>query len=293
MLNRINPFNPIYKACNNGTNKDKYVNPIDFPRYLDVELTNKCNLQCIMCPTGRNISIRKQGFMSHDIFEKIVRECQIYGCHIRFVRWGEPLMHPDLTRFIAMIKSAGLMCHINTNGMFIDDEFIVKILKLRLDSIKFSFQGVTKDEYEKYRKGAKWEELILNIKRLYDYRRRKKLPYITIGSTVQHISSDIKRFRRKMSEMADKITIGITHNIINPQSTGRTPNCPEIYDKLSINWDGTVSGCCADWNNTLFVGDLKYNTLKEIWDGDIIDYYREMIANNRHAELTPCNSCYL
>lgn len=291
-MERRNPFSKIYSACNSGTNIDKYANLIDFPRLIDVELTNTCNLRCIMCPTGRNVSIRPQGFMSHGTFEKILRECYRHRCHIRFVRWGEPLLHPELTRFIGMVKGAGLMCHINTNGMFIDDEFIVKILRLQLDSIKFSFQGVTKEEYEKYRQGAEWERLIINIRNLYLYRLKKRNPYITIGTTVSKSEGkDIERFRKKMQEISDRVEVSRTRNIINPLSTGRTPRCPEMFDKLSINWDGTVTACCSDWNNTLLVGDLKHSTLEGIWNGEAIDHYRKMIVNNRHAELIPCNYC--
>ena len=296
-MSNTNKWNSIYSKCNSGTNKDKYANLIDFPRFLDVELTNTCNLNCIMCPTGMNISQRKQGFMSHGTFEKILTECIRHRCHIRFVRWGEPLLHPELTRFIGLIKGTGLMCHINTNGMFIDDEFIIKIIRLKLDSIKFSFQGVDKNEYEKYRQGAEWEKLILNIKRLHDYRGRKKLPFITIGTTVtQSTSNDnIINFKSKMSEISDRVDIGITRNIINPPtlSTTNHPSCPEMFDKLSVNWDGTVTACCSDWNNTLLVGDLRHSTLEDIWKGDNMDYYRKMIVNNRHSELVPCNNCYL
>ena len=288
----MNSWDRIYKECNSGSNIDKYANLIDFPRYIDVELTNTCNLQCIMCPTGRNVSTRPKGFMSHGTFNKILRECCRHRCHIRFVRWGEPLLHPELTKFIGAVKGNGLMCHINTNGMFIDDEFITRIIRMKLDSIKFSFQGVTKDEYQKYRKGAEGERLILNIKRLYDFRGQKKLPYIIVGSTVaQHIPNDIKRFKSKMSEMADEVNIGTTSNIINPGYSNRTPRCPEMFDKLSVNWDGTVTACCSDWNNTLLVGDLNKSTLYDIWRGDAIDHYRRMIVKNRHSGLDPCKAC--
>jgi len=53
-MSNTNKWNSIYSKCNSGTNKDKYANLIDFPRFLDVELTNTCNLNCIMCPTGMN-----------------------------------------------------------------------------------------------------------------------------------------------------------------------------------------------------------------------------------------------
>jgi radical SAM protein with 4Fe4S-binding SPASM domain len=247
-----------------------------------------------MCPTGCNVSIRPAGFMSHGTFIKILKECARYNCHIRFVRWGEPLLHPELTKFIGAVKGSGLLCHINTNGMFIDDEFCVKVIKYGLDSIKFSFQGIDKYSYEKIRCGANWEKLILGIKRLHDYCFHKRRPHISIGTTITNETPDeVEHFKSKMLEISDEVNVGRTVNIINPAPNGLTPDCPEMFDKLSINWNGTVTMCCADWNNTLTVGHLEKSTLSDIWNSKEADYYRKMIVDNRHGELIPCQSCHV
>ena len=288
-----NPWTKIYKECDSGTNKEKYNNLPDFPRYVDVELTNKCNLHCRMCPTGCNVSMRPTGFMSHGTFTKILMACAAHNCHIRFVRWGEPLLHPELTRFIGIVKSSGLLCHINTNGMYIDSEFCTKVKNFGLDIIKFSFQGTDKYGYEKMRAGASWEKLILNIKMMHDYRYKGKKPFISVGTSITNETPDeVDHFKSKMLEIADEVTVGKTYNIINPQPNGLTPTCPEMFDKLSINWDGTVTMCCADWNNTLIVGNLENSTLGDIWKSRKADYYRKMIVDNRHGELIPCQSCH-
>ena len=291
---RTNLWKQIYKECNSGTMKDKMNNLIEFPRYVDIELTNTCNLGCIMCPTGRNLLIRPVGFMGHGMFIKILKECARYGCHVRFVRWGEPLLHPEVTKFMAMVKSSGLMCHINTNGMLLTDEVISRIISMKLDSIKFSFQGVDRDEYERFRKGGSWEQLLINISELYNRRYKKKQPYITVGSTVSKPDIEaIRHFTSKMLEIADEVSVGHTRNIINPEPNGRKPNCPEVFDKLSINWNGEVVACCSDWNNSMLLGNLEKSTLYDIWHGDNANYYRQMLVDGRHAELELCKSCYL
>lgn len=68
--------------------------------------------------------------------------------------------------------------------------------------------------------------------------------------------------------------------------------CPEVYDKLSINWDGSVTACCGDYDNMLIVGDLKEKTLQEIYQGERINMIREIISRDAYDEIPLCSTCY-
>ena len=285
-----NPFIPIYKACYTGTGKEKLANPLPFPRMVDVELTNLCNFQCRICPTGMRTVKRNQGFMTGNIYQKILNELRIYGTPIRFVRWGEPTLHPQLTYFIEQAKKGGLLCHINTNGFFMDSEFISRILHIPLDVIKFSMQGINRRDYKKMRAIDFFDELLANIKELYLRRNDRRKPFIEIGTTIMNDSTeDVVEFKRQLSQVCDRVTIGETRNLNKPAK--RYIECPEVFDKLSVNWDGLVTACCGDYDNEMIVGDIKETTLKEIWGNSKMKYYRQMLADMRHAELPLCRNC--
>jgi radical SAM protein with 4Fe4S-binding SPASM domain len=274
--------------------KDKMANLQEFPDILNIELTNLCNLQCRMCPTGRGLLMRKQGFMSNDTFEKILTEAAAHDTAIRFVRWGEPTLHPNLMKFVRMVESYGLLCHINTNGFFMDDKIISDMIQIPLDSIKFSMQGVTKDEYEKWRQGGNFLLLLGWIKELYLRRNRRKLPFITIGTTVsKRDEENIKEFKCSMRSISDSVLVGTIRNIIARTERGNNPNCPEVFNKLSINYNGDVTACCADYDDYMKIGNIHKNTLKELWTSNRINYYREMLCEGRHAELEICKSCII
>ena len=91
---RLNPFKPIYAECNEGNSRQKIDNLPIFPRCLDIELTNLCNFKCLMCPTGTGAHQRKKGLMSDAVFDKIIDEIKKYKTPLRFIRWGEPTLHP-------------------------------------------------------------------------------------------------------------------------------------------------------------------------------------------------------
>lgn len=72
----------------------------------------------------------------------------------------------------------------------------------------------------------------------------------------------------------------------------RISTCPEIWDKLSINWDGSVSACCQDYDNIMIVGNILENDLKEIFHSEKEKQYREILKYNNYEQLVLCQNCY-
>jgi len=132
-----NPFQKIYQSDEfKGVLTHK---PAKFPYIVDIELTNHCNLHCVFC--GQRTMTRHKGFMSKELFEKVVNECAKHKTPIRLIRWGEPFLHPEIMKFCEYAKSKGVPVHITTNGTLIKDK-IPEICQF-VDSIIFSFQRDT------------------------------------------------------------------------------------------------------------------------------------------------------
>jgi radical SAM protein with 4Fe4S-binding SPASM domain len=68
--------------------------------------------------------------------------------------------------------------------------------------------------------------------------------------------------------------------------------CPEVFDKLSINWDGSVSACCRDYDNKMIIGDMCVHSLKNIWYGKKMNAYRELLSKLQYEKLDLCKTCY-
>lgn len=283
-----NPFGVIYKECNTGTMADKAKRIKPFPDYLDVELTNNCQLSCKMCPTGLNISSRPKHFLPAHLMQKIIQECIIYpNCRgIRFVRWGESLLHPSCVEFIHLVKKAGLLCHLNTNGVLADNEFISDILKAKLDSIKISYHTSVYSSKDAH------TDVTKRIRELYLKRSKRQYPFILVGTTIDEVKDD-PEFKDKVKPICDKVIVSKTKNLLNPNVITNYPECPEAFNKLSINSDGSVTACCADWDGLLIVGNLNKQSLKEIWDSKELNQIREMLVKHQHNLLPVCKQCIL
>jgi len=267
-----------------------------------------------MCATGVGSVKRKKGYMEDQVFNKIVKEIEYYKTPIRFVRCGEPFLHPKIIEYIRILKSIGSIVHINTNGFLLDEEMMDNILDVGLDSIKFSFQGVDRKSYHEMRNKDFFQELLNRVRMLYEKRGDLDKPFIQASTTITYETPEqVNNFRERLKSDVDLLTVGrtileyidIEKCKLNDRERSmllylkkqesvvkKHLECPEVFDKLSINWDGTVSACCWDYDNKMLVGDLKENSLKQIWESQRMHKFQSLLADMRHNDLELCSTCY-
>lgn len=320
MSQRENPFVPIYRKINGGTNQEKYDmiknGDIQLPYYLDVELTNFCNFNCCFCPTGTKAMQRMRGHMPDNVADAIAENVKKYNIPaVRFIRWGEPTLHPNYLSILEKVKNAGALIHINTNGSLLDEEQIQKLLDMHLDSIKFSFQGADEGTYNEMREGGDYLRLLDIVRKFHEMRGERDYPYIQISTTLTGETADqIEGFKSDIGDYCDYYNVGYTklnhlnvdtmnideeeknkirrlqeHETIN--HTFR-PVCVEAFDKLSINWNGDVTLCCSDYDNFMLVGNILDMDLKQIFNSRAADIYRDAIAKMQYGKIKCCSNCY-
>ncbi len=304
----MNPFKPLYDACN--APKDEL---IDFPRIIDLEVTNTCNFRCVMCPTGNRSMKRPSGFMNYGTFVRVVEQCD--GCHgIRFIGWGEPLLHPDIVRFVCFANQHDILTHLNTNASKLDLRMAEDLVDAGLSSIKFSFQGADKESYQQMRKTDFFEGMVRAIEKMHQARGHRKFPYISASTSLTDESPQIvEKFRERLEPLVDSLTIGRTifgfmdlqvarlseeeKQRIEPMIEWERANlrhpdpCPEVFDKLTIQWDGSVRVCCNDYNGLTNLGNVMTSPLRDIWRHKQIEEYRARLRKKDY-DAPLCKDCW-
>lgn len=283
-----------------------------FPFLVDIELTNHCNLKCIFC--GQQAMTRHKGFISEKVFKKVVDECSQYNSPIRFIRWGEPFLHKKIIDFCKYIKSKNLLLHITTNGLALKDDHMKALIDVGLDSLIFSLQGATKEQYEIMRQNCQYDKLKASILGMVELRGDRPKPFIHISSTMTNeAKKEVDDFVNFWGHIVDSVGIGKTnlsrlsaHQIKSLETIGKLEvlkkqqttkkyyrPCNEVYQKLSVDWDGKVTCCCGDFDNFLTVGDVTQSTLFDIWNNSReLRIFRELLDRNLHRCLTLCSTCY-
>lgn len=315
---RKNVFSSVYKKNNEGTNKSKYLEckSRKSPLYIDVELTNHCNLQCYMCPVGTFAMKRQRGYMTMETVDKICAELMDSSIEgVRLIRWGEPTLHPQFIEILRKFKNTNKLIHFNTNGTLLDRAMIEKIVEMDIDSVKFSFQGCDEKSYLEMRSGSSWDKVMENICLFNEIRGNKEKPFIQISTTLTDETEEKKdNFINAIENKCDYYNIGKTQlchlnidkMIISEERKQKFKDlqsreslscrhfsvCEEVFDKLSINWDGSVSACCIDYDDMLIVGNINENSLSEIFCNSKMNEIREIIRDSDYDKIGLCRTCY-
>ena len=309
---RKNPFRKIYDSEKYKTVLCRIKRPREFPYLVDVELTNHCNFNCLFC--GQQAMERPKGFMGGKVFKKIVDECAKFSTPIRLIRWGEPFLHPKIIDFCRYAKSKKILLHLTTNGLAIKESDMRALVDMGLDSLIFSFQGATKKGYELMRNNKLYDSLATNISKFVELRGKQEKPFIHISSTMlNEPQEEIDRFVKYWGGIVDSVGVGKTNlsrlsqkqikslevikklDYLKNQETVKKiyRPCTEVYQKLSVDWDGKVACCCNDFDNFLTVGDINQSSLYEIWHNSRdLKIFRELLDKERFKSLTLCSTCY-
>ncbi len=161
--------------------KNQFTGGIGYPRVMEFELSNKCNLECVMCNGYFSSSIRKNREKLSPVYspynEKFVNELDEFIPHLTDAKFlgGEPFMidiYLSIWERILKIKPE-IRIHITTNGTFLTDR-VKELLEGLNAGIIVSIDSVVKETYEKIRVNGNYERVMANLDYFRDYTFRKK-----------------------------------------------------------------------------------------------------------------------
>lgn len=299
---RSHPFCRIFR-------KEAFLKPLahplaEFPYYVDIELTNRCNIHCRMC--WRQIMTREQGLMTEEVYRRIVDEVACYDAGLRYCRLGEPTIHPQFVKYLEYANELKIPTYLSTNGTY-PAKLMRRIFQARPDVIRFSFQGLNAEEYEKWRTPARFHQVAENIALCRQERERHRWirPYLTISTTVlDEPPAEIAAFRKEWESVVDRVEVEKTDfSWVKPDGDLRDEihrstianqylPCVDLLTKIAVDWNGDITACCKDFDAWMVLGNIRQMTLKEAWDSEKERHYRSMVSHDlRHAELPLCKNC--
>ncbi len=109
------------------------------PKNVQIEVTNRCNMDCPMCPR-EDLDIHLE-HMQWDTFTEVVDRL-VDREPLTLTGWGEPFLHPRIFEMIAYCKVRGHRVLITSNGLFSKPEILENILQSDLDVLTFSLDSV-------------------------------------------------------------------------------------------------------------------------------------------------------
>jgi radical SAM protein with 4Fe4S-binding SPASM domain len=294
------------------------------PEYIQIESSTKCNLRCRTCIRSEKENCDIDLVFFRSIINQL-RRSRFGTLQVDLTGVGEPLLNPNLISMIKYAKRGGFKVGFTSNLTILNESMAEELVNTNLDYLYVSFDGATKETFEKLRVGANFEKVISNIEFLLKKRteRKKSELLVKLTATVSYGNSKEILDLVKIAEDLGVNSINFNRQIIpgkehwkhefraitlwkrraiasvkigrmaiplrRPQPCVALKGCYITYDGKVLPCNSLIQIFPRKEYNRVQVGDLKQNTLDEIWFSKSYRLFRTHLALGRHPFF--CKYC--
>lgn len=262
-----------------------------------------------------------------ELWNKIATEAGPYQAWMRCTGGGEPMLHPQMVDMIEFAKAQGARVWMNTNGSMLGPhpkhrEKLQRLIKAGIDLIEFSMDAGDYETYAKARPprgGAprdpqKWfDNHVGNIREALrlrkEYRQttrvvvsiiRQELIEGKLDEAVQFYLKDVgvdEVITRKFLSWDDNTTIDLSksldHHLYAELPTEKKEPCVWPFERLNVDTMGRVALCGQDvsFRTAEKFPNLWDVSVKDVWQGEMFNWYRRMHLEGNGAQAWPCRNC--
>ncbi|MBI4792988.1 MAG: radical SAM protein [Deltaproteobacteria bacterium] len=279
------------------------------PPRVRIEVASLCNLRCRHCPTGTSYKRLPRSIMAPDLFDLLLGQLKgirnLYDCVMYL--GGEPLLHPDLPAMIRRIKAETSAAKVmfNTNGMLLTESLCRKLAGSGINRIEVSVDGRSPEENNAIRTGADYQRVKENIHLL---RRLAPSILVCIANTLIRRPFDPEAPEIPSFLLQDFPGLPIQSNyamhwpgmnlatsaMANAATSLKEANrfCNKPFTELAVRANGDVVPCCYDLASELVLGNIRQQTLLDIWHGQKCTELRNVILQDDASRLPAlCRKC--
>lgn len=286
-----------------------------YPISVELTLTNACNLKCIYC-SDQELRDR-QGIknLEFGVFQNLFRDLKKGGTKgVVFEGGGEPTIHPDFERLVDSAWNEGLAVGLITNGT----QGISKDTLKKFEWIRVSLDASNADEYLELKKVDLFEKVISNIANYAEGCKTVGVGYVVTNKNMSNIETLVLRLRSlkvsyiQLRPVVDSPELSPSEKSLNYLELYRNDRFNVIVDGMKenadsgneelpcysssitsvISGDGSVFLCgrlnIYEWLKP--IGNIKYQTFKEIWLGEERKNQLEMVGKKDFCKSN-CPQC--
>lgn len=283
-----------------------YKDIVNFPPRVSIELTNRCNSACKMCP--RNAMTRDVQDMDITLFERLLSEIHLVGTNsVYLYRLGESLLHPQFPLAMQLLNQYNNVAPtwLSTNGMLLTPENRRVLLESDITFLNVSINALDKINYEKINEKVSYDCLINNLTNLIEEKKKtsRRTPFLR-GQIIEQVNipCDYVEFIERWGDEFDILHFGfleefagqLPDNVIEKEDVSHI-KCQRMLrdNELHIYSNGDAVICICDINAQYFkVGNVYEKTLAEIWNGESKKKLLDMHSHGEDKHHPLCGVCH-
>lgn len=196
------------------------------PRCLGIVLGNACNIDCIHCYQAKN---GDNLLRPSEIGEELRRELMAFYPYVSTLRiqGGEGFAirgFRELIDDVAHLVQRPILS-ISTNGTLIDDEWAERMVRTPFSNITVSIDGGTRTTYNRLRKGADLDTVLVNIGRIQRWKAKlhSDKPYLDSFFVIMRSNfREIPQYLELMQQHG-MMDVALQTMELSPENTARIP----------------------------------------------------------------------
>jgi MoaA/NifB/PqqE/SkfB family radical SAM enzyme len=248
---------------------------------------------------------RKLQLMDFKLYQKIIDEIALENPSARVwqIFFGDPFMCYDIAKRIVYAKQKNLSdVVLNSNGVLMSRNRAQAVIEAGLDSMYVGIDAATEVTYDRIRVGGNFKKAIKNVLKYRDLLEEIGRPdqKLFVQFVVSEMNEDeVESFKRFWVNEGVNVKIrpkiswaGLIQadNLQDNTAVDRKP-CYWLMQTMNICADGRVALCSVDIHCRVECGNVKYSSLKSLWQG-LLKEYRTMHKECRFEELPEmCHQC--
>ncbi len=286
-----------------------------FPSIVNLELTNRCNLECVFCdwPQLKDNMVLRQ--MDQSLLVNILQQCRERNVYeLGLVGLGEPLLVRDLAPYLDTIdcfRTQFQRISLNTNGIALSPDNAHIICLSSVNHITISLNATSPAMYRKLMKRDCFHRVVENLKILMVIREELKRDDLNIHLQAaavdgndhtqleelfrDEIQKGLVLFSRHMYNKPVLETQEQKDRFVSSPTQERRYPCWSIFSRVYIDVEGNLYPCtigndCYRSNSTLNLGNVGENTIEALFNGPQITQARTR-AFTGHIPFEECKIC--
>jgi len=150
----------------------KYPQLVSFPKYIEIEVTTRCNKRCIICEhtwwSERSVDL------TLDEFKDLVSQFDLHW--VNLTGEGDAFLNKDYLAMIAYLKHKGVSVYLVDSMDLVRKDVAHSLVRMGVDGIYISMDGATKETYESIKVGCNHDKVLHNIENLLELKRELRSP---------------------------------------------------------------------------------------------------------------------
>ena len=264
------------------------------PYAVQVELAEGCQLRCSFCGlSGIRGRANDYKFMTEQTLASLMSQMVEAGWNprVEFAMHGEPTMHPHFARMVQIARECAPKYHVmmtsNGGGLLTKPGPLAHVRSL----FEAGLSVFALDDYD----GVKIIDRVRAALEGHDVGAAVyEYPRDAAGNPHQRGGSRRLVFIQDISQAQSG-----THSLLNNHAGAGSPplkepmleRCAKPFRELSVRWDGSVAICCNDWRGEYKCGNVLYDGLDAVWNGDAMGAARVALYHGRRDLIRPCSRC--